>query len=433
MSESSSDTFRWQAFFQHAAQPIFLLNRRRRVLFVNRPWESCTGLLMADVRGKPCRRKPSGAEREDLVLSACAPPAEASNGRICTVRRRAPGSADWWEIQFVPIAGDEKPLGYLGLIGRLASPQMTPPALPEKLMSVRDRAAARHRLADAGDGPVLERLHEQARLAAQTRLPILLLGEAGAGKTWLARAIHAESPQRQRYFAVFDAERLPPALLGDLLFGPAGNRMELGTVYLREPAFLTHDWQRRIALALKQDSRAESPRLIVGARGDLRLDVQKKRLLEELYFAVSPITIDVPSLRERYVELPYLIETLLERVRELKRHEVKEISAEALNVLRGHRWPGNIRELLDVLRGACPRARGSRVELADLPLYLKQGKSPAERHLPLDAILEKVERRLITLALKLTDNNQTRAAELLEVWRPRLLRRLENLENKPEA
>ncbi len=96
-----------------------------------------------------------------------------------------------------------------------------------------------------------------------------------------------------------------------------------------------------------------------------------------------------------------------------------------MNLLRGYGWPGNLGELQEVLREACRRTKGDRIELADLPYYLRQGVPAPDRRLPLDALLEQVERRLIALALKLAQNNQTRAAELLEIWRPRLLRRME--------
>lgn len=427
MSETSSDVFRWQAFFQHAAQPIFLVNRRRRVLFVNRAWEACTGLKLADVRGRSCRRRSAAAlDKEDASLSVCAPPADAVEGRTCQVRRRAPGSANWWEIQFVPIAGVNDLLGILGIIRVLAGPTETPTPLPEKLMALRDRQAARYRLdLLAGETPALQRLHEQARLAAQTRVPIMLLGEAGAGKQWLARAIHGHGDQRQHYFACLDAQRVPAPQIGELLFGPDSRRIAFGTVYLREPAHLPREWQSRFAETLKQRDHAEFPRLIVGSRGDPRLDIQAGRLLEEFYCAVSPVTITLPPLRERLAELPRIIQTMLKQIQELSPHAVQSIGGEAMSGLRAHPWPENLRELQEVLRDSCQRVHGERLELADLPFYLKQGALPAERRLPLDALLEQVERRLIDLALKLTQNNQTRAAELLEVWRPRLMRRME--------
>ena len=154
-------------------------------------------------------------------------------------------------------------------------------------------------------------------------------------------------------------------------------------------------------------------------------EIQAGRLLEEFYCAVTSVTIAIPPLRERLAEIPRFVEVFLQRSRDLQAHAVQSVSAEALNVLRAHGWPENLRELQEVLHEACRHAKGERIELADLPFYLKHGALPAERRLPLDALLEQVERRLIALALKLTQNNHTRAAELLEIWRPRLLRRME--------
>jgi PAS domain S-box-containing protein len=428
MSEPTSDAFRWQTFFQHAAQPIFLLNRRRRVLFVNRAWEACTGLKLADVRGRACRRRSATAalEKDDAILSACVPPADAQEGRACVARRRAPAGAGWWEIQFQPLAGVQDLLGILGTIRVLAAPAETPLPLPEKLMALRDRQAARYRLDDLGAGsPALSRLQEQARLAAQTRVPITLLGEPGSGKEWLARAIHRRSEHQQRSFACLDATRVPAALIGETLFGPRARQCGLGTVYLREPDALPREWQSRLAETLQLGENPDFPRLIVGFRRDPIADIQAGRLLAELYCAVSAVAIALPPLRDRLSELPRFIEIFLQRVRDLQTHGVQGVSAETMNVLRAYAWPGNLGELQDVLREACRRAKAERIELGDLPFYLRQGALPPERRLPLDTLLEQVERRLIALALKLAQNNQTRAAELLEIWRPRLLRRME--------
>jgi PAS domain S-box-containing protein len=428
MSEPADETFRWQGFFQHAAQPMFLVNRRRRILFVNRAWEACTGLKLAEVRGLSCRRRSasSSPDKEDAVLSVCAPPADASAGRSCQVRRRAPGGAAWWEIQFLPLTTDSAPLGILGIIRILAGKSEAPPALPDKLMALRDANTARYRLDDLGGGsPALARLHEQARLAAESRLPITLLGAPGAGKEWLARAIHVRSARGQRYFVRLDAERLPAALLADILFKPQAAPSAIGTIYLRDPALLPRELQGRLTEMLKGRDNPDVPRIILGFSHDPRAEIQAGRLLEEFYYAATPITLSMPPLRERLDELPRFVEIFLKRAGELVPHNVQAVGTEAMNALRSHVWPGNFRELLDVLRAACRRAKGSRIELGDLPFHLKQNALPAERRLPLDKLLEQVERRLIELALRLTQKNQTRAAELLEVWRPRLMRRMQ--------
>src|SRR4051794_31597293 len=90
--------FRWQALFQQAAEPLFLLSARRRLLFANRAWEACTGLALAEVRGRPCRRAPGDVSRdpEAALLAALAPPPEALGGDTCEARRRAPGTNAGW-------------------------------------------------------------------------------------------------------------------------------------------------------------------------------------------------------------------------------------------------------------------------------------------------------------------------------------------------
>jgi transcriptional regulator with PAS, ATPase and Fis domain len=122
-----------------------------------------------------------------------------------------------------------------------------------------------------------------------------------------------------------------------------------------------------------------------------------------------------------------LVERLLARAGGAAERSVRGCSAEANELLRTYAWPGNLRELYDVLVGACLRARGELIEAGDLPFYLRHAPLPADKPLVLDAVLEEVERRLIVQALRLAKNNKSRAAELLSIWRARLLRRMEHL------
>jgi DNA-binding NtrC family response regulator len=172
--------------------------------------------------------------------------------------------------------------------------------------------------------------------------------------------------------------------------------------------------------------------LLAGFADDPRAEVLAGRLLEEFHCLLSTVTIHLPPLRERLADLPWLIDGFLGRTAPLYERPITGLSAEAVDVLRSYRWPGNLTELYEVVRGACFHAQGARVELADLPYHLRAAMAPAERTLPLDSLLEQVEARLIRLALRLTRNNKTRAAELLAIWKPRLLRRMEALGIKQE-
>lgn len=426
-SDADRPVFRWSALFQAAAEPVFVFNRRGRLLFANRAWEEAAGLALAEARGRPRSRRAPSDETDaarDALVRALAPPADARAGRSCHACRRLPGAA-WWEIDYVPLADAQ---GVLAIIGRarvLGSAEQPSAVLPERLRALRDRQADRYRLDDLGDStPALRRVQEQARLAGASSVPLLLRGAPGSGKEWLARTLHQRGPDRQHAFVRLDCPRLPLHVLEELLFGPRSPVRTAGTLYLREPAALPRELQRRLVERL--DIGPPAPRLMAGLRGDPQDEVRAGRLLDEFAYRMSTLTITLPPLRERGVEMPRLIETLRERARQATGQPARRVSDEALQVLFAHAWPGNLRELYTVLRGACRHAKGEQIELADLPFYLRHGPVPAERTLPLNALLERAEQRLIELALRLTGNNQTRAAEFLEVWRPWLNRRMKH-------
>jgi DNA-binding NtrC family response regulator len=127
-----------------------------------------------------------------------------------------------------------------------------------------------------------------------------------------------------------------------------------------------------------------------------------------------------------------LTEAFLKRANEAAERSLTGVSADALEVLRTYRWPGNLDEFYEVLRAAVLRAKGQAIEAGDLPFYLRSKPAPVQKPLALDAVLEQVERRLIVNALRQAKNNKSRAAELLTIWRARLLRRMENLGIKDE-
>jgi DNA-binding NtrC family response regulator len=257
---------------------------------------------------------------------------------------------------------------------------------------------------------------------------VLLAGEPGSGKEWLAHLIHNEGPHRERSFAALDCSRLPGGVLFDLLVGERGDnqRGQLATVYLKEPANLPRELQARLAERL---ANRVGPRVLAGCAAP-DADVRLGRLLEELHGALSTLVIAVPPLRERRADLPFLVERLLERV-SAKDGLPWKLTQAAWDVLQRYQWPGNLDELADVLTQACRHATGEAIDAAGLPAALRFAvESPParpERGLPLDTILEQVERRLLELALQRTGGHRTKAAELLGIWRPRLNRRLEAL------
>jgi transcriptional regulator with PAS, ATPase and Fis domain len=424
--------FRWQTLFQQSSEAVFVLNRQRRLLFANRAWETLTGLTLAEVKGRVCRRRPRGilAENVEVILGAMAPPPEVQGGQPGQARRLLSlGTAPaCWQLAFFPLAVGELVLGILGKITVLARPAAAVgQPLSEKMLALRQRNTQRYRLETLiGETPAINRLREQIRLAAQTRLPVLLVGPPGSGKHWVARAIHYLGPDREKTFARIDCARLPPNVLEDLLLR-LNRSGSIAAIYLHDLASLPRDLQENLRQRLEGEDES-APRIYASLEQDPQEAVQSEKLIHELYCRLSSLVLPVPALKDRMEDFGGWLESLLSRAsRATAGRDVQGISLEATQLLRAYAWPGNLQELYDVLTGACLRAKGAVIEPGDLPFYLRHAPLPAEKPLSLDAILEQVERRLIVHALRQAKNNKSRAAELLTVWRARLLRRMENL------
>jgi DNA-binding NtrC family response regulator len=432
-----SDTFRWQALFQQSREPIFVLDRRRRLLFANRAWEVLTGRSFSDLRGLACTRRKTGAEHS-VLAGALSPPPEALEGRSARVCRPIPPSdtgPPWWEIDFLPILGDDGLIGILGRIramGPASAPASRPVSEPEA--ALRNLVAYRHRLESLeGRFPSLTSVLSQARLAAQTRCPALILGEPGTGKKWLARAIHVASSVRDRPFLALDADALPAPAVAGVLFGPLGlyRADGAGTIYVLEPWRLSLDVQDELAQRLA-DSADTGPRIIAGSTllYDAAKPVAAGTMLQALYDALAVLVIRLPPLRERTQDLPALIPLLVERLSQ----KPMTVTPEANDCLMTYSWPGNLVELQVALQHAIQRAADARLDVGDLPLVVRQARVAAEIPVPpedtlpaLDTALQQEERRMIRLALEKAKGNPGRAAELLSIWRPRLIRRMKAL------
>jgi PAS domain S-box-containing protein len=435
--EEARRTFRWQGLFQSAAEAMFVLDRRRRLLFVNAAFESLTGLALDEVRGQLCRRprSPGGdALPEDAVAYLLTPPPEVLDGtfarvrKLFTDRRRASGPPAWWDVEFLPFRQEEGNFVLGRVVPAPAAAGEAEVLLPERLVSLRRRAAGRYgfELLQSGS-PAVERLARQVRLALQVREPVLLLGERGAGKQTVARVIHHQGRDAESAFAALDCERLPADALATLLTGASPALAGVGTVYLRQVCALPRELQSLLCQRLT--SGYEGPRVLSGLTAPIEESVRDGRLLRELACLLSPLTLDVPPLRQRLDDLPRLAERMLARLGE----GTVALTPAAYEVLRGHAWPGNLAELFAVLADSRPRATQGRIDVADLPAALRLSdrlgrEAPRQApQPPLPELLEQVERRLIEVALRRARGNRSKAADALGIYRSLLVRRMKAL------
>lgn len=432
--------FRWQALFQRAADAIFVLNRRRRLLFVNHAWEQATGLGAAEARGLQCRQTalPPGSPLDLRVRVLCAPPPEVLTGKAARVRRQWARENErplWWEIDYLPIEGPASSLAFVGRLKRVSDPassnlESTAAAWQE----VRPHRAGFESLASAT--PAMGVVARQARLAAATDLPFLVVGETGVGKRWLAGVIHGASPRAQRPLVALACARLPVEQCRALLAAHTAARMgwQGGTLLLQEPQALPLDLQRELVERVQAESTAISLRVAAGMRIEPAEAIRKGLLLPELSHLLETLVLRLLPLRERRADLGDLLDFFWKRVKTTLGREDLSLGREARDLLVRYTWPGNLHELQSVLLSAGQRAGGKVVEPGDLPsgirLQLKLEESPtplAAKPPPLDALLEQVERRMLTTAMRKAGGNKSKAAEWLGIWRARLIRRLEAL------
>lgn len=415
----------WASLFHQTTDAVFLLNPRRRLRYVNHAFETLTKANADVVVHEYCHprkiQKDLPAGRRAL-LQTLAPPSEVMKGRSARVRRPVPPAKlgpPWWDISFVALREGEKLLGIVGFIVPIGQPASTAggKGLSESLIALRQTSMERYSLSMvAGDLPAQRRIHAQAELAAKSLAPLWITGASGTGKETLARAIHYHGVTRELSFAVIDCAGLQPYLIRSLLFGHNGlaETGRVGTIYLKSPESLPADLQAE--LVDWGELLADECRIIVGA-------ITAAGLSPEFCSAFGVIEIQLRSLVERKDDLPRLF-------------SVASMSTEAAAILAAWAWPGNLRELREVLRSASRRAAGGRIEVAHLPVALRKLVTDAKaatnatkpRAQPkLDEVLEQVERRMIDLTLRKTKGDQTAAAEILGVYRSRLVRRIKAL------
>jgi transcriptional regulator with PAS, ATPase and Fis domain len=434
---------RWPRLLQLAAEPLFLLDSQRKVLFVNSAFGQLTGLTAEQIIGQTCRHQLTTTTASlEAMLSTLAPPLEVVQGRPATIRRSAPDEkARYWDLHYFPLSGAGDAPAILGRIVPLATtsgPDATP--LPARLPALRDRIRSWHRLDGLrSDVPAMQRVLDQVRLALPNLEPVWISGEAGSGKRWLARLIHQEGKSHARIFLSLDCRRLPPHLIHEQLLSKQGavESGRVGSVYLKEPRWLPRELQAHLVhwLRARRETQLEhddQPRLLIGSQVAPAANAE---WLDEFRCAFSTLHIELPPLRERRADLRALTERLLGRASQAAGRTQAALSEEAWNLVLTAAWPGNARELFTVLRQACHRARGDLVHAADLPWHLRAAPPTPDRPLALDGVLAEVERRLILLALEKSKErksgkvrvNKARAAELLSIWRARLIRRLKEL------
>jgi NtrC-family two-component system response regulator AlgB len=324
----------------------------------------------------------------------------------------------------------------------------------ERALEVRELRSQNRALRDAIDGvpllesasPVFRKLIETAHSAASSEATILLTGESGTGKNVLARQIHEWSERRANPFVMVNCTTLSEHLLESELFGHVKGaftgavkdkpgRLEAangGTVFLDEIAELPLTLQTKF-LRFLQDQRFErvggeqtiqvNARIIAATNRDLQQEISTGRFRVDLYYRLNVISLRVPALREHSEDLLTLAEKLLAEAAARNRRSSLQFSAEAKKALAAYSWPGNIRELRNVVERAAVLSRGNLIQKEDLPDVIFQPMPAKPTDLSPGATLEDMEaehiRRVLALTPTLEDAAETLGIGFATLWRKR--------------
>ena len=282
--------------------------------------------------------------------------------------------------------------------------------------------------------------------AAPGRTTVLITGESGTGKELVARAVHLGSPRKDKPFVVVECAALTGDALEKELFGqetassagtPAIRRGRVeqadgGTLFLDDMAALTPDLQVKL-LRLLQDRRFErvggstpievDVRFVMATNTDLAKKVEEGTFREDLYYRVNVVQIHLPPLRERREDIPLLVAHFVAKfTADNNMKQQKSFSTQALNYLTGYDWPGNIRQLENVVESCMVLVPGNVIEEENLPAEIRDEESQFKSavdllpvQLDLADTLQKIEAALIRRALVRADLVQVKAAELLNI------------------
>jgi two-component system response regulator PilR (NtrC family) len=309
-----------------------------------------------------------------------------------------------------------------------------------------------------GSDPALLPALELLAQVADTRCTVLITGESGTGKELAARSLHAGSARASRPFIAVNCAAIPTNLVESELFGHVKGaftgahaartgrfaQADGGTILLDEIGEMEIGVQAKL-LRLIQDGELypvgeESPtridvRILAATNRNLEREVAAGRFRADLYWRLAVIPVELPPLRERPTDIVRLAEHFLARANDKHKRAVTGFDPQALAALKAYRWPGNIRELENVIeRVAIVKGRGT-LGVSDLPATLTaQRATPTREATPLPALpedgtdlramLEAVEDRMIGEALERTGGNKNRAAELLGLNRTTLVEKL---------
>ncbi|MFO1462521.1 MAG: sigma 54-interacting transcriptional regulator [bacterium] len=331
---------------------------------------------------------------------------------------------------------------------RVANQEKRIETLSDELAHVRDQLRYGYEEI-VGQSPAMMEVFHLLDHVTDTPIPVWIHGESGTGKELVARSLHFNSQRKAKAFLAVNCSAIPETLLESELFGHKKgafthadrDRIGLfeqadgGTLFLDEVADMSLGMQVKLLRVLQEGevrplgsakSVKVDVRLVTASNKDLEKLVEEEKFRQDLFFRINGLTLRLPPLRERREDIPLLVKHLIEKLSRDFKLPASEVTDEAFDVLLGHPWPGNIRQLEGVMRNALLFAKGRPIT----PAFLNLGRAPAEApglagSGSADKETRNEERRLILEALRKTRMDKEAAARELGISLRSLYMRLE--------
>ena len=304
-----------------------------------------------------------------------------------------------------------------------------------------------------GNNPRMVRIVETLKHIAPTNATVLIYGDSGTGKELVARAIHTNSPRKNRPFVALNCAALSEGILESELFGHEKGaftgadtlrkgRFEYanhGTLFLDEVGDLPPSTQVKLLRVIEQREimrvGSNAPikvdvRLVAATNRNLEEMVQERKFREDLYFRLKVVTVALPALRERREDIPLLIDAFVHEFAKQHGRKISQVTGKVREILMHQEWPGNVRQLKNTIESMVVVTRDDVLDVDDLPYDVAPVQVQPAASLAPGMTIEEAERRLIAGTLESTNGNRAEASKLLGIGERTLYRKIKeyNLE-----
>lgn len=430
-----------EAILESISDGVFTVDQQWRITSFNRAAEEITGTSRQEAIGRIC----SEVFRSSMCEAECALRQTMKSGKPIIGQSGYIIGAD----------GNRLPISVSTAVlkdakGRVVGGAETFRDLSE-VEALRQELEGGIRMGDlVSRSPLMQKVFEVLPAIAASPSTVLICGETGTGKELMARTIHSLSHHRKGPFVAVSCAALPDTLLESELFGYKSGaftgavkdkpgRFALaagGTLFLDEIGEVSPALQVRLLRVLQErvyeplgavHSKKTDARIITATNKDLATETRRGSFREDLYYRINVVRVELPPLRNRKEDIPLLVEHFIERFNRLQHKSILGISGEALSLLMAHHWPGNIRELENVIERSFILCDASHIGIAHLPEELTaRGKlnTPASG---IRSARELLDTQAICSALEHNDYNRLAAAKELGIHKSTLFRKIKKL------